>query len=113
MIRPALAGLLTVLIALGIANGTLTPPGDSPPPPIPDKFLHLTAFAALVLPLSWVRFRTVVWLVPAALAFGAAIELVQPAMGRSAEWADLAADAAGIAIGLVPGWLRHRRRCRP
>ena len=109
MTRPV-AIALTLAVALAIGWGTLSPPGP-PGPPVPylDKILHATAFAALVLPLTWLRARTALWLAPLALIYGGAIELVQPGFGRSAEWGDLLADGLGIVIGCLPGMWRARR----
>ena len=48
----------------------------------------------------------------ALLAYGAAIELLQLQVpNRSAEWADLGADAIGIGLGALWAllWRRHRR----
>ena len=108
VIRTVLPVLLTLLVAGVIVMGTLSPPGNGAPLPLTDKQLHMLSFAALVLPISFARFRTVFWLAPLALAFGGVIELIQPVVGRSAEWGDFLADAAGIALGLLPGWVRHR-----
>jgi VanZ family protein len=70
--------------------------------------MHALAFALLVLPLGWADIRSTLWLAPLALAYGGAIEVLQPFVGRGAEWGDLLADAAGIGIGLLPGALRAR-----
>ena len=103
-----LAQALTCAIAVAIGWGTLSPPGSGTPLPLTDKQLHFLAFAALALPLGWVRPRWALWLIPVALAFGAAIELIQPFVGRSGEWGDLMADGLGILAGVLPGQLRHR-----
>jgi len=103
------AVLLTLVVACVIALGTLSPPGDGAPLPVSDKLLHAIAFALLVLPLGWVRPGWWAALAIAALGYGGMIELLQPIVSRSGEWADLLADAVGIAIGLVPGQLRARR----
>lgn len=61
-------------------------------------FLVLTGWALLLWPVASGR------VVLAMLAYGAGIELAQWAVGwRFAEWADLAADAVGVALawGLV------------
>jgi len=106
-----IAGLLTLFFAVTIGIGTLTPMDAPSPSHFPsDKLLHALAFAALVLPLTWVNPWHAVWLVPFALIYGGMIELIQPHVDRSAEWADLLADAIGIATGLLPGLLRARRR---
>ncbi len=101
--------VLTAAIALMIGWGTLTPPGAAGPAlPLSDKQLHALGFGLLVLPLSLVRPATIRWLAPLALAYGGAIELIQPAVGRSAEWADFLADGIGIALGVTPGLIRAR-----
>lgn len=109
--RPPLlpAALLTAVFACVIAYGTLSPPGPPGPPLLlTDKQMHALAFFALVLPLGWVRPRWALGIASVALIFGGAIELVQPQVGRSGEWADLWADALGIVLGLLPGQWRSR-----
>ncbi len=78
-----------------------------------DKFDHLAAFAALAVAavLGW---RRPIWTFLGLLAYGVLIELVQSQIpGRTAEAADVAADALGIALGLVgvalAGWWTRRR----
>ena len=104
---------LTLLIAALILWGTLSPPGPPGPPlPLSDKQMHAIAFGLLVLPLGWQNIRHALWLAPAALVLGGCIEVIQPLVGRGAEWGDFLADATGIVAGLVPGWLRHRASTR-
>ncbi|WP_371226033.1 VanZ family protein [Roseovarius sp. 2305UL8-3] len=102
--------LLTLLISVIIAYGTLTPPGEGSGLPFTDKQLHFAAFAMLVLPLSWVRPGWILWLVPLAITYGAVIELIQPFVGRSGDWDDLLADALGSLTGSVPSLLKGRYR---
>lgn len=103
---PALS--VTLVVALVIGWGTLSPPGGtSSPLPFTDKQLHFMAFALLAMPLGWVRPAWVLWLVPLSLGYGAMIELIQPSVGRSAEWGDLLADGLGILVGVLPGQLRR------
>lgn len=67
-----------------------------------DKAQHATAFAVLT---CWALLLWPQWSVRVALgmlAFGAGIELAQWTVGwRFAEWADLAADAAGVLVAWV------------
>jgi VanZ family protein len=80
-----------------------------------DKLNHLAAFAALAICAvhGWREARNARRaMLLALLAFGGIIELLQRRVpGRSAEWADLLADAIGIGVGalLAAWWLRHRR----
>ena len=56
--------------------------------------------------------RSLIWMIPAALVFGAAIELVQPFVGRSAELVDFVADIVGVACGLALGLILRMRRIK-
>ena len=99
------------MLAIVIAILTLTPSLRPPDVGGPDKLYHVIAFGALMLPCAILYPRSLAWLLPAALAFGGAIEIIQPWVGRSGEWVDLVADAVGIAIGVPAGlgghlWLR-------
>lgn len=105
-----MAPLLTFFLALAIAITTLMPSTGGTAPLLGlDKLAHLVAFALLVLPLSlraphrW----PLIWI--AAVAYGGLIEIVQPHVGRGAEWADLLADGlgAGLGIGLALTLRRH------
>lgn len=105
---------LAAVIAMTITMLTLLP---LPAPPLDtqsdDKFYHVMAFVALVLPVAATARRAQVWIVPAALLFGGAIELVQPLVNRSRELADFLADAAGVLLGALIGGALHltfRRR---
>jgi VanZ family protein len=80
-----------------------------------DKLNHVAAFAALGLCalLGWRSPRAArLSAMLALLAYGAAIELLQLQVpNRSAEWADLGADAIGIGLGalLALFWLRRHK----
>ena len=64
------------------------------------------------LPLSYARPRLAVWIVIAATAYGGAIELIQPTVGRDQDVWDFLADGvgavAGAAVGVGLHLLRHR-----
>lgn len=111
-----LAAVITALLAVAVAYATLTP---VPPAAVRvqhlDKVAHAVAFFALVLPLASVLTAraSVLAVVALAILYGAAIELVQPRVGRGAEWGDLLADATGALAGAALGrWLRPRLLAR-
>lgn len=104
MSRPRLALLLTALLALGIAFGTLMPTGlNAPPLPGGDKLHHLLGFAALVLPGIALMPRWTLAFLAFGLGLGALIEVIQPSVGRARELADLIADALGLGLGAAAG----------
>lgn len=107
----AIAGARALLALLVVAIGWLA---LSPRPPAVfstgwDKGNHLLAFATLAVAASFGsvaaarrRLAIALWL----LGYGALIEVLQHWVpGRSSEFADLVADAVGIAFGL---WLAGR-----
>jgi VanZ family protein len=100
---------VTALIGLVIAGLTLAP-SVSPPPmglAVTDKAYHAIAFAALVLPVAAVFRRRLLWIASGAFVYGAMIEVIQPFVGRGAEWADLVANAVGILVGILLGSIIH------
>ena len=80
-----------------------------------DKWLHGITFTVLSLWFAGLYHRRSYWRVAIGLLlFGLAIEVCQRMVGyRSAEWLDVAADTAGILIGLAiafagpGGWCLH------
>ena len=104
----SLAAFATLVLAVIVAVATLTPLPRVVSVGGSDKFHHIVAFAAMVLPVSLARPR---WLPAAALllaAYGGAIELMQPFVGRSCELADWIADLGGIALGAGMGLIGRR-----
>jgi VanZ family protein len=93
--------------------------GGEPWFPDADKFQHAAAFLALGgLALALVERRHYTVACVALLVFGGAIEVAQCLMpyGRSAEWADLAADGLGIVLAALASlairesWLQRIER---
>lgn len=105
---------VTAILAVVIAVATLAPfpaighvnaPGS-------DKLHHLLVFAALAAPLSFANPRLGLPVVLAAMTYGGLIEVVQPFVGRSAEWQDFGANIVGAVLGAglgaVAGFVRSR-----
>jgi len=101
---------LSLLAAVVVGIATLTP-APSGPAEIPhlDKLMHFLGFFGIVLPVACVLPGRVWPIVALATGFGAAIEVIQPFVGRGAEWGDLAANVAGaVCAALMGRWLHLR-----
>jgi VanZ family protein len=107
-LRKVAAVSLTAVLAVTIAYLTLMPVSMPQSVPGSDKLHHLIAFAALTLPCAALWPRALLWLLPAAVLFGGAIEIIQPGIGRSGEWADFYADVAGVSLGMILGLSLNR-----
>lgn len=115
--------LAGTLIALAIAVVCLAPSSNLPGVGISDKLQHALAFALLAFWFgSIVVRRDLPWAGLALVLFGGLIEIAQALLGwgRTAEWLDLLADAAGVLAGLLlaatplGGWARWlEARLRP
>lgn len=102
-IRRRVTIALTIGLAIGIGTLTLYPLDKPDMIPGSDKLHHVLAFAALVFPGAVLFPPIVRWVAPLAIAYGAAIEVIQPHVGRAGEVGDFWADVAGVLIGLVLG----------
>ncbi|RBW49106.1 VanZ family protein [Marinobacter sp. F3R11] len=95
-------GLLLSVVAIGFLATTSS---SYPIPSAPsDKVNHIIAFIELTIltRLSWPDLRAI-WFVPVLLGFGVGIEAVQANLPyRDFSLADIAADGAGVLIGLLP-----------
>lgn len=103
-----LISMLAILFLATTANPYPVPASAS------DKINHLIAFLELTLltRLSWPEAKAL-WLAPALLLFGLAIEGIQAGLPyREFSLADLAADGVGIALGWLP-WPGLRRAKNP
>jgi len=106
--RMAIGSAVTIFLAVLIAVLTLAPmPAGGPAGS--DKLYHVLAFACLAFPLPLVRPRLAIWVVFGVIAYGGAIEVIQPFYGRQAEWADLVADGIGAVVGAAAGYLLSGR----
>jgi VanZ family protein len=94
--------LIAIVTILTIVPAILMPQQVNELPGV-DKWLHALTFAILALWFTGQYARRSYWLIAIGLAgYGALIEIGQSLIPyRSAEWGDLVADVAGIAVGLV------------
>lgn len=101
--RSCIALFMTLGLMLLVGVLTLVPLPPTPQIGGSDKTHHMIAFAALIFPAAVLRPRWVVGLSLILAAYGGAIEIIQPYVGRSGEWADWVADLIGIAAGVACG----------
>lgn len=113
--RRAWQGLILLLV-LAIAAGSLLPMPSLTVAAGVDKLEHFIGYFALALLGSGIVTRERLWVVMArCFAFGAVIELLQGTLtsGRTADWADIAANGLGViaawavTAGGRAGWARH------
>ncbi|PWE28644.1 hypothetical protein C4N9_11720 [Pararhodobacter marinus] len=102
--------VVSVFAALLIAALTLTPiPTQTTLANGLDKIYHFIAFVGLIFPLILTDSRRWPWAVPLCIAYGGLIELIQPTVGRSAEWLDFGADVTGVLAGAALAEILHDR----
>jgi len=102
--------VLSLMIALMIGALTLSPmPAGVFAVTGIDKVYHFAAFTCLIFPLIVTDSRRWYWAVPMVILYGGAIELIQPTVGRSAEWLDFGANATGVLAGAALAELLHDR----
>lgn len=103
------------LMASAVALGSLWPSMPQVPGGVSDKFLHFSAYAALAFMFAGVLERRH-WgrVVVGLLLFGAGIEFAQEHLikSRAGEWQDMAANAAGVAVGMLTAALLPHSWCR-
>ena len=99
----------TIAIAFAIGLATLIPVETLLNVSASDKFYHLISFAILTLPIAIIRPKAMWLILSLSIAYGGAIELLQPLVNRNCEMADFLADAFGAILGvLVTRALRAR-----
>ncbi|PVH29638.1 hypothetical protein DDE20_05835 [Pararhodobacter oceanensis] len=102
--------VLSFMIALATAVLSLT---AIPPEAISieglDKAYHFAGFLLIIFPLIVTDSRRWYWAVPLVILYGGAIELIQPTVGRSAEWLDFGANVTGVLAGAALAEILHDR----
>jgi hypothetical protein len=95
----------TIIIAFAIGLATLTPVEKLPTVSGSDKLYHLISFAIFTLPIAIIRPKAMWVILSLSIAYGGAIEIIQPLVNRNCEMADLFADACGSVLGILGGKL--------
>jgi VanZ family protein len=107
---PVAIWMAAIYVGAGIPAPTLAPVVS-----VSDTFLHLMAYSGLALLTlratargRWAGVTSAALLLAFAIVIihGATVEIEQLFMPtRTAEWRDLANDATGAALGLLPAWV--------
>ena len=95
----------TIAIAFAIGLAALTPVETLPNVSGSDKLYHLISFAILTLPIAIIRPKAMWVILSLSIAYGGAIEIIQPLVNRNCEMADLFADTCGAMLGILAGKL--------
>lgn len=105
---------LATLILLGAITAlSLSPLPELPPGAQNDKLNHFVAYAALALPVALARPRFWMAMIAGLALWSGMIELVQPRVNRYGEWADFAANSAGLGLGILLATGLRRLFARP
>ena len=99
----------TIIIAIAIGLATLTPVEKLPTVSGSDKAYHLISFAILTLPIAIIRPNAMWIILSLTIAFGGAIEVLQPLVNRNCEMTDFLADAVGAMLGVIVARLLKAR----
>ena len=97
--------LLTLIAVAAISAASLSPSGSAGDPGKADKTIHVLAYAAAILPVALSRSKRIFLTALCVIAWSGAIELLQPLVGRGAAVSDLLANAVGVLLGLLIGYL--------
>ena len=95
----------TIAIAFAIGLAALTPVETLPDVSGSDKLYHLISFAILTLPIAVIRQKAMCVILSLSIAYGGAIEIIQPLVNRNCEMAYLFADTCGAVLGILGGKL--------
>ena len=106
--RLFLIALVLTLFLGGLVAALTLAPVSAASVPGSDKLHHVLGFAALSFPLPFARPKLALPIVLGVAAYGGLIELIQPYVGRQAEWGDFLADVSGAIMGASLGALCSR-----
>ncbi len=92
---------LTLFTLAAITILSLWPESTAPIVPGTDKSHHLIAYAILMFPTALRKPERWVLIGLFFIAYGGAIELLQPYVNRQGDWLDMAASTTGVVCGLI------------
>ncbi len=98
---------ISVILLIAITLASLLPV-PAVGPPNSDKLVHLVSYAVLMFPAAYAANKQPLYYALFYLVWSGGIELIQPAVNRSAEWQDLFANSIGLMIGLMLGRFARR-----
>ncbi len=93
--------LITIFNLLIITVLSLTPLDKLPPVPGTDKIHHFIAYSVLMFPAALKRPHKWILIAVVFTLYSGMIELIQPYVNRYCDWMDIAANSAGIIVGII------------
>lgn len=105
--------LLSALLLAFVTLVSLYPADQLPKVPGSDKTHHFVSYAAVIFPIALAKPKHWLWLALFVIGWSGLIELVQPYVNRYGEWLDLAANSAGVVIGILLALLSRQLFIRP
>ncbi len=97
--------LFTLTTLVLIAFLSFWPTEELPSVPGTDKIHHLIAYGFLALPTVLRKPNKWMFFCLLFIAYGGAIELLQPYVNRHGGWLDMLANTAGVICGIIVGAL--------
>ena len=96
---------ITLFILFVITFLSLLPMDELPKVAGSDKLHHLLAYAGLMFWVALRKPRYWLALLFFFMAWGGAIELIQPYVNRYAEWLDFLVNSVGLLLGVLVGFM--------
>ncbi|MDD7970488.1 VanZ family protein [Roseinatronobacter alkalisoli] len=111
--RIALVLSVVLLVVVTVLLLMPVPEGEGRLPQHVDKIVHFAVFFSVAMPAYVARLRFWPVILTGLIAYGGAVELIQPHFGRSAEFGDFIANSLGVIAALPCAvWFRRRSEAR-
>ncbi|MBR3370161.1 MAG: VanZ family protein [Rhodobacteraceae bacterium] len=111
--RIALVISVILLVVVTVVLLMPVPENEGRFPEHVDKLVHFGVFFVVAFPAYVARMSFWPVILVGLVAYGGAVELIQPHFGRSAEFADFIANSLGVVAALPCAiWFRYQKRSK-